>query len=224
MVKHFYAASAALLTVSIASSAQAATTYNTAPASGWHYGSGNDYAPANTTVLTTVTPYTNDQIYLRWHQTGQAAPASDSNGVYSFALGTTPLSFDWGLTTASAPASALITITNLGTAQSVSYDPLFVGNDNYKAVGPYSTTMQNSARLTFAFLSGVGFNPTVDDTYRIRLDVNGPYGSSQTLSVDAQIGAGVPEPATWALMLMGFGAAGVAARRSTKTAKLRVLA
>ncbi|GAO40647.1 hypothetical protein SCH01S_50_00140 [Sphingomonas changbaiensis NBRC 104936] len=222
MINHLYAAAAALLTVSVASSAQAATDYNSTPASGWHYGSGNDYAPANTAVLTTVTPYNSDQLYLRWHKTGQVAPASDSNGVYSFALGTTPISFDWGFTKASAPASALITITNLGTAQSVSYDPLFVGNDNYTAVGPYSTTMQNSARLTFAFLSGVGFNPNINDTYRVRLDVNGLYGGTQSLSVDAQIGTGVPEPATWALMLVGFGAAGLAARRSTKT--VRVLA
>ena len=209
MTNRFYAAVAALaVVVSIPATAQAATTYNSAPAVGFHYGSGNDYSPANAAVLTGT-----HELSLRFHKTGEVAPASNAN-VYSFALGTTPVSFDWGISsTDSLASSALITVSNVGTGQTVSYNPFFPGNDNYTAI---AGTAQNSARLNFGFLLGSGFTPNVDSTYRVKLD----YGT-QSLSVDAVLGAGaaVPEPATWALMLVGFGAAGVAARRSTKNAK-----
>ncbi len=59
--------------------AQDTVTYNDEPAAGWFFGSGNDYTPANTAVLTTID---NDQLYLRMHETFQVAPASDSTGTY----------------------------------------------------------------------------------------------------------------------------------------------
>lgn len=212
MMNRFYAAAAALtVAASIPAAAQAAVTYNSAPAVGFHYGTGNDYTPANAAVLTGTS-----ELSLRFHVYKEVASASDDQGVYSFALGTTPISFDWGISSNDSLASAaLITVTNVGTGQTVSYNPFFIGNDNYTAAG----TAQNSARLNFGFLLGNGFTPNVDSTYRVNL----AYGQ-QSLSVDAKIGAGVPEPATWALMLVGFGAAGVAARRSTKKAATRVLA
>lgn len=216
-MNRFYAAAAALTIVaSVPVSAQAATIYNSAPAVGFQYGAGNNYTPANAAVLTGI-----HELSLRFHQTGVAAPASNMSGVYSFALGTTPISFDWGITSSDAlRSSGLITVSNVGTGQTVSYNPFFVGNDNYTAI---AGTAQNSARLNFGFLLGGGFTPNVDSTYRVNL----AYGN-QSLSVDAQIGAGaapaVPEPTTWALMLVGFGAVGVAARRSTKNAALRALA
>ena len=216
-MNRFYAAAAALTIVaSVPVSAQAATIYNSAPAVGFQYGAGNNYTPANAAVLTGI-----HELSLRFHQTGVVAPASNMSGVYSFALGTTPISFDWGITSSDAlRSSGLITVSNVGTGQTVSYNPFFVGNDNYTAI---AGTAQNSARLNFGFLLGGGFTPNVDSTYRVNL----AYGN-QSLSVDAQIGAGaapaVPEPTTWALMLVGFGAVGVAARRSTKNAALRALA
>jgi hypothetical protein len=190
----------------VATAGQASSVaYNSAPADTWFYGNGNDYSPANTAVLTTDD---NDQLYLRWHKTFEVAPASDGN-VYSFTLGTEPMSFDWGIdNNAGASITALLTIRNLGTAQTVSYDPFFIGNDNESANG----SVQNSARLSFAFLSGVGFDPNVDDTYRLTLDVNGLAGGPQSLSIDAKLGAGVPEPATWAMMIGGFGFVGGALR------------
>lgn len=42
------------------------------------------------------------------------------------------------------------------------------------------------------------------------------YGLTITGSTGTFIAAGVPEPATWALMILGFGAIGVAVRRSNK--------
>jgi hypothetical protein len=204
-MKTVYFARAAAAACAATSAQATSTAYNSTPADGWFYGSGNNYSPANTAVLTTDD---NDQLYLRWHKYQEVAPASNGD-VYSFALGTTPLSFDWGIdNNASASITALLTIKNLGTAQSVSYNPFFVGNDNANANG----SSQNSARLTFAFLSGVGFNPNVNDTYRVTLDVSGLAGGPQSLSVDAKLGAGVPEPATWAMMIGGFGLVGGAMR------------
>lgn len=217
MTNRFYAVAAALTIVaSVPATATAATIYNSAPAVGFHYGSGNDYSPANAAVLTGT-----NELSLRFHQTGQVAPASNSSGVYSFALGTTPISFDWGITSVDALASsAQITVSNVGTGQTASYNPFFVGNDNYLAI---PGTAQNSARINFGFLLGSGFTPNVDSTYRVIL----AYGQ-QSLSVDAKLGAGaapaVPEPTTWALMLVGFGAVGVAARRSSKNVLARTLA
>lgn len=190
----------------------ATTTYNSAPADGWFYGSGNNYAPANTAVLTTDG---GDQLYLRWHLRGAVAPASVGD-TYSFALGTEPLSFDWGYDfntgSRNSTATALITIKNIKTGQTVSYDPQFPGNDNATGNG----NVQNSAHLGFAFLSGVGFNAGVDNIYRVTLDVNGMSGGPQSFSVDAKLGAGVPEPATWAMMIGGFGLIGGAMRRRTR--------
>ena len=51
------------------------------------------------------------------------------------------------------------------------------------------------------------------------------YGTPNALKVSAsEAVAGVPEPATWAMMLLGFGALGVALRRSRRTAEVRQFA
>ena len=191
-------------------------TYNTAPTGGFQYNIGNNYTPANATVLTNG----NNELAVRFHQTFVAAPAS-VDGVYSFALGTTPISFDFSIGGVTAgndfdASGALIFLTNLLTSQTVSYNPLFVGNDNFTTA---SGDIQNSARLTFGFLSGLNFNPNIDNTYRIDLTAGG-----NTVTSFAQIGAGavaaVPEPATWAMMLIGFGAMGVSLRRRRRTNNL----
>ncbi len=216
-MNRFHAAAGAIIVAMAAPSAViAAPVYNSAPAVGFHYGVGNDYTPANAAVLTGVS-----ELSLRFHQTGQTAPLSDANGVYSFALGTTPISFDWGITNLAVKAfqPSLITVTNIGTGQTASYDPFFVGNDNYTGI---PNTAQNSARINFGFLLGNGFTPNVDSTYRVSLT-----SGNESLSVDAKLGLGataVPEPATWAMMIVGVGAIGGATRRSRKTTGSRALA
>ena len=211
-------AAAALLTASPALAQ--VTTFNSAPTGGFQYGSGNNYSPANATVLTNG----NNELAVRFHQTGQVAPASVA-GVYTFALGTSPISFDFSIgnvvaSTAFDTSGANIFLTSLLTGQTVSYNPFFFGNDNTTTA---SVDVQNSARLNFGFLFGSNFNANVDNTYRIDLTAGG-----NTVTSFAQIGAGavaaVPEPTTWAMMLMGFGAMGFALRRRKRVASLTQMA
>jgi hypothetical protein len=201
--------SAAFLAVAALSVPAAAETvvHNTAPASGWFYGSGNNYTPSNASVLTTDD---GDQIALRFHKTFETAPAS-ANGVYSFALGTDPLSFDWSFTNNSGSLNvSTITLTNVGTGQTFSYNP-FAGS-NYVS----GNTTQNSFR--FNWIPGL-FDPSVDATYNVSFDNSNPSARGEGprfLSIDAVFGAGaaaVPEPSTWALLILGFGLTGTALRR-----------
>jgi hypothetical protein len=192
-----------------ATAAQAADTiqYNSAPADTFYYGNGNDYSPANAAVLTTDA---GDQLSLRLHKTFETAPASDANGVYSFALGTEPMSFDWGIDAglvAGGSVDALITLTNLGTGQFLSYDPFFILNDDEYANG----SAENSFRLDWA---GIGFDPNVNDTYQVNLTYTDANQGVHSLDVFAKLGTGaVPEPATWAMMMLGLGMIGGAMRR-----------
>jgi hypothetical protein len=197
-----------------ATAAQAADTiqYNSAPADTFYYGNGNDYSPANAAVLTTDA---GDQLSLRLHKTFETAPASDANGVYSFALGTEPMSFDWGIDAglvAGGSVDALITLTNLGTGQFLSYDPFFILNDDEYANG----SAENSFRLDWA---GIGFDPNVNDTYQVNLTYTDANQGVHSLDVFAKLGTGaVPEPATWAMMMLGLGMVGGAMRRRRRLA------
>lgn len=204
---------------SLASPALAATTVNTVPADGFLYGSGNGYTPANAIVSTTVS----NELALRFHNGAIAgAPASDANGVYSFAFGTTPINFDFSI---QGTTNASITLTNLLTNDAVTYDPFGAGNDNAATCPACSgkTLTQNSARLDFTFLSGLGFNPNQNNTYQATLSAAG-----NSVTAFAKVGDGftpaVPEPATWAMMLMGFGFMGVAMRRARSRSTKAVFA
>ena len=212
---------AALAASCVASPALAQLVYNSAPADGFNYGTGNNYTPANAAVLTTPAgPYNPaGELALRFHQTGQVAPASNNSGVYSFALGTSPISFDWSVD--GSQYNSQITLTNILTGATVSYDPFFFINDNYTSTSD-TDLAQNSERLNFAFLSGLGFDPNVNDTYSATLTAGG-----HSLTAYAQIGSGapaVPEPATWAMMLIGFGGIGFAMRARRRQPTLAQLA
>ena len=68
----------------------------------------------------------------------------------------------------------------------------------------FSTThtgaYQNSEKISFGFL-GLGYDPTLNDTYDIALTVG-----DLTDTIDVQVGSGftaaVPEPSTWAMMAL----------------------
>ena len=213
MKKFVIAGALALSAFTIASAASADTVaHNSTPSDTWFYGTGNGYAPANTEVLTTDA---GDQLFLRVHNTFQAAPAS-VNGVYSFATGAQQLSYDWGFddNNGAFTGTATLSFTN-SAGGSFSYNALFAGNDNAVNLGG---STENSNR--FNFLAPLGFNPLVDSDVTTHLTVTGLAGGTKDLSVIARIGAGaaaVPEPASWALMLVGFGGLGVALRRHRRS-------
>jgi hypothetical protein len=209
-MKH-YVGTALVAAVLLASTAAHADTlvFNSAPNDVWSYGNGNNYAPSNTAVLTTDA---NSQLYLRLHQTFVQAPASDAGGVYGFALGTPFVSFDWGVDNNTAGFGGVgvqMTLTNVGTGQSVNFDPILFGFLDNASIGG---SLQNSARLNWF---PIGFDPNVDDTYKVQLDVTGLAGGAKSLAVYAKLGAGaaVPEPASWAMLIAGFSVIGVALRR-----------
>lgn len=209
-------------------------TYNTSPRVPFQFGSGNDYVPANAAV----DDFRGDQSALRIHETGVVAAPSDANGVYSFALGTQHISFDFDLDSANVFFSgANITLTNLLTGQSASFSPYFLPDNQYFNYAPFGNaglgaSMQNSEQLGFSFLNGgsifgnLGFDPNVNDTYQIDLTAFDPQGAGHTLTAFAQIGSGVtgavPEPATWAMMLIGFGAIGVSLRRKPVRSRAQI--
>lgn len=88
------------------------------------------------------------------------------------------------------------------------------GFDN-KIVGTASQNSENIGFFPFSFLGG--FDPTVAAIYNIDLTTTDTDG--QTLgSVDIQVNVGaVPEPSTWAMMLLGFLGVGFMAYRNKNT-------
>jgi hypothetical protein len=109
--------------------------------------------------------------------------------------------------------TANITIKDLGRGTSTSFDPSNFLLGNATSGNGY----QNSENLQFGFLGGpLGFNANANDTYQFDFTLSG--GSLQTpLGVEAfvQIGSGVPEPSTWAMLFLGFAGVGFMAYRRT---------
>lgn len=113
-----------------------------------------------------------------------------------------------------AGTTALITITDLGTGTVMSFDPSLIADNAHSGNG-----YQNSENLQFGFL-GPSYNAFANDTYKFDFTLTG--GSLQTpLAAEAfvQIGSGVPEPSTWAMLILGFAGIGfMAYRRKSKPA------
>lgn len=140
--------------VAIAASPVAAqtVTYNANPSTPFSYGSDNDYTPANAAVLQNGLT----ELAARFHVAFAQALPSDSNGVYTFALGTQEISFDYGIWGVS---TGTVTLTNARTGGTASFD---IGNILFPT--------QGSQRLRFGFLNGgsifgdVDFDANVDNT------------------------------------------------------------
>ena len=204
---------AAFAAFSFTAPAMAAVTYNTNPTTPFTYGAGNDYTPANAAVLTNGSL----ELAARFHVNAQPANPSDSAGVYSFALGTTKINFDYSAVNFAPLSGVTILLTNLKTGDTATFTNAIIADANGAGRG-----YQGSQQLGFGFLNGnfaaifgdLNFDANVNNTYRFDLSAGG-----STLTTFAQVGSGVgavPEPATWAMMIIGFGAAGTAMRRKRK--------
>ena len=205
-----------------ASTTVSAQVYDANPAVGSTYGAGNDYTPANAVVLTTTSDVRTapiaSELAIRAHVPGQPAASTGGTGIYTFTIGSL-VSFDFSAFGSALP-NALITVTNVGTGDNASFLAGLLGTVQLNGA------LQGSQQLGFGFLNGVplpnediNFNNLIDSTYRIDLS-----GGGQTVTAIAQIGNGavaaVPEPSTWAMMLIGFGAMGVSLRRRRRTHSL----
>lgn len=105
--------------------------------------------------------------------------------------------------------NALITITDFRTGHTGSFNPSLVPDNAHPSSG---TGYQNSENLMFGFVPG--FDASANDLYKFDFTLTG--GSLQApLEVVAfvQIGSGVPEASTWAMLLLGFAGIGLLARR-----------
>lgn len=198
--------------LAITAAPAAAQSFDANPTVAFTYGTGNDYTPANAVVLTNApTGQTTGELAVRAHVPTVAANSTGGTGTYLFALGSA-VSFDFSAFGTNAAGSS-ITITNLLTGSDATFLAALLSSANTSAA------IQGSQQLGFGFLNGsvdplqdIDFNNMVNSTFRIDLT-----GNNQTVTAFAQLGAGgvaaVPEPATWAMMLMGFGAMGVTLRR-----------
>jgi PEP-CTERM motif len=80
-----------------------------------------------------------------------------------------------------------------------------------------TTTLPANNGISDSYLSTLG-QTVVAGTYLTGfLTVQGDTGSTAQSGAILEIPRGVPEPATWALMLLGFGGIGMAMRRSRKS-------
>ena len=206
-----------------AATVNAQVAYDANPSVAFTYGAGNNYSPANAVVLTTpsgisTAPVTSE-LALRAHVPGLQANSTGGTGIYTFALGSA-VSLDYSFF-GTAVSDATVNVTNLLTGGSASFSAALFGSPNT------SNAIQGSQQLGFGFLNGsfgglfgnINFDSSVNSTYRINLT-----GGGQSLTAFAQLGAGgvagVPEPATWAMMLIGFGAMGVSLRRRRRVPTL----
>lgn len=154
-----------------------------------------------------------------WTYSGSAlVDATNSNDWYG---STPPAGQDGGQFAALQATSTLSQgFTASNTKASVSWRaagrPDFGG---YAGNQSYTVTIGNSNLGTFSTLSGAAFAAqggtvtglTAGQNYTISF--NGQVAADQTAFIDQVSVLGVPEPASWALLIGGFGFAGLAARR-----------
>lgn len=151
-----------------------------------------------------------------------------SSGSYSFVSGqTTTLAFSLsgnyrqaqndlkaalnfgGTLTGSWGYSINGTTTDMGRFQGTS---VFYQNDRILSVDPFANytvffTPDSGGTVSFAFGANYNFSSNVND-------VAGPILDNVSLSMaSAPVGGAVPEPATWGMMILGFGVVGGAMRR-----------
>jgi len=221
------AALSAVAALGLASGARAAEQFNQdLAAPGVYFGTGNGVLPEEFTTNTAD----GVELGLRSKISGihpQIVPTEDT---YFIPLGAT-FNFDYsfnpdisGSEISLAGVTALITITDQMTGGVATFDPspATITDDCTSAVTAHCTGgpaggYQNSEKISFGFLFPT-YNANVNDTFHITYTVSGL--TSGPLSVDniVQVGSGAPEPASWALMIVGFVGIGAGLRRSRKTA------
>jgi hypothetical protein len=87
----------------------------------------------------------------------------------------------------------------------------FGANNLYYLTGP---SFVDGSGLGFMTAAGTNVNLFFQDSVSsYRINTTGPFTSSFVTANSSAVAAAVPEPATWAMMLIGFGAVGYSMRR-----------
>jgi hypothetical protein len=171
------------------------------------------------------------EVALRAHRYQQPTPTPVGN-LYTFSTAATnaltnSLSFDWSVnpslpghdTVSLADTTATITITDLLNNHIQSFPANFILLQNATTPGG---GYQNSERLVFSFVDSL-YDATVNNTFLVNLTLSGLQGGPISVTERIQQGAGfnaVPEPATWAMMILGMGGLGAVMRRRRQAAAI----
>jgi hypothetical protein len=204
---------AALALTSFVSSASAVVTLNQNLASGWTQGSGT--SNGNFTVDTEA-----DGVELGLRASLRfVGPITPTGNIYTAPAGNSSGKALWNFEFSVNPGSlvgthSLLTITGPGGV--LAFNPQLI-LDNTPIGGPL---YQNSENLAFAFLGGpINFNPNASGLYTFDLKL---FSANDLLlgDVSIQVNA-VPEPSTWAMLILGFAGIGfMAYRRKLRPAVL----
>lgn len=109
-----------------------------------------------------------------------------------------------------------ITGTYNGSAITGLMPGLFGANNLYYVTGP---SFVDGSGLAFRTAAGNQVNLFYQDSApSYRVNTLNPFASTFVTASSSAVAAGVPEPATWAMLMLGFGALGFALRRRTKVA------
>jgi hypothetical protein len=210
---------AAFVAIAAASSAHASIAFNQdLAAPGVYFGTGNGVSPQQFTVNTAG----GVEIALRSKISGIHPQVVPTGNTYLIPLGSF-FNFDYsvnpnvgGPQVSFAGVTALITVTNLANGNVGSFNPSLIPDNATSPLAPGG--YQNSEKISFGFL-GQGYNPNLNDTFNIVFTLTGvPVVGTMSVSNIVQVGSGfaVPEPTTWAMMILGLGGVGATMRRARK--------
>lgn len=191
----------ALALASFVSPASAVVTFDQNLASGWTQGSGTSNGHfavdkgANGVELGL-------RASIRF-----VGPITPTGNVYFVPTGNTPpgnalWNFEFSVNPGSLTGThSLLTIT--GPGGSLAFDPTLIG-DNTPAGGSFD---QNSENLGFFPGAPLNFNPNASGIYAFDLKL---FSAQEQLlgDVSIQVNA-VPEPSTWAMLILGFAGVGM---------------
>jgi hypothetical protein len=205
---------AALALTSFVSSASAVVTFDQNLASGWTQGSGTSNGH-----FAVDTGDNGVELGLR-ASIRFVGPITPTGNLYIAPVGSTPpgralWNFEFSVNPGSLVGThALLTIT--GPGGSLAFDPTTIP-DNTPLGGPFD---QNSENLGFSFLGGpINFNPNASGIYTFDLKLFSA-DNKQLGDVWIQVNA-IPEPSTWAMLILGFAGIGfMAYRRKSRPAML----
>ena len=126
---------------------------------------------------------------------------------YLFDLGNGTLSLDLTTTYANATQNINFSLVRVGTTGSMVNVPFVLGTDETYRINNLAVT-QGQYMLSLQGQRATG-------------NSNSAFQASYTGNINFAATAAVPEPATWAMMLIGFGVVGSTMRRRKTTARVR---